>query len=223
MVTTLCETRLWVVLLMVFQADRQFGTMNLNGACANVWLLTTGAVRVRHSMWEFATQASHSVDTAGWQAKMASIELWIQWCNAHRPHSHEIAAQPNHSLDRAGWQWLSLSCGYLDLMRTGRVVCITWWLFRKYDRWCQTINITVFGCACYQHEVLGSFFFFFFFFFFDLSLTTRPGSGHLGAGQKGARHFGVCQKVTRSFRRLGRHFGVCQKVARSFPGVRVWG
>ena len=28
--------------------------------------------------------ASHSVDT-GWQAKMASIELWIQWCNAHGP------------------------------------------------------------------------------------------------------------------------------------------
>ena len=47
------------------------------------------------------------------------------------------------------------------------------------------------------------------------------GSGHLGAGQKGARHFGVCQKVARSFRRLGRHFGVCQKVGRSFRGVRV--
>ena len=30
--------------------------------------------------------ASHSSDTAGWQAKMASIELWIQWCNAHGPH-----------------------------------------------------------------------------------------------------------------------------------------
>ena len=24
--------------------------------------------------------------TAGWQAKMAAIELWIQWCNAHGPH-----------------------------------------------------------------------------------------------------------------------------------------
>ena len=29
--------------------------------------------------------ASHSVDRAGWQAKMASIELWIQWRNAHGP------------------------------------------------------------------------------------------------------------------------------------------
>ena len=31
--------------------------------------------------------ASHSVDTAGWQAKMATIELWIRLCNAHGPHS----------------------------------------------------------------------------------------------------------------------------------------
>ena len=36
-----------------------------------------GAVRIRHSIREFATQLD-SVDTAGWQAKMASIELWIQ-------------------------------------------------------------------------------------------------------------------------------------------------
>ena len=39
--------------------------------------------------------------------------------------------------------------------------------------------------------------------------------------KRAARHFGVCQKVARSFRRLGRYFGVCQKVARSFRGVRV--
>ena len=35
-------------------------------------------------VWEIATQPSHSVDRAGWQAKMASIELCIQWCNAVR-------------------------------------------------------------------------------------------------------------------------------------------
>ena len=48
-----------------------------------------GAVRIRHSIWEFATQTVIVwilLDTAGWQAKMASIELWIQWCNAHGPH-----------------------------------------------------------------------------------------------------------------------------------------
>ena len=43
-------------------------------------------VRIRHSSHEFATQSSHSVDLAGWHAKMASIEIWIPWCNAHRPH-----------------------------------------------------------------------------------------------------------------------------------------
>ena len=36
----------------------------------------------------------------------------------------------------------------------------------------------------------------------------------------------ICQKVARSFRRLGRHFGVCQKVARSFRRLGLglgWG
>ena len=37
-----------------------------------------GAVRIRRSVRQIAHPASHSVDTAGWQAKMASIELWIQ-------------------------------------------------------------------------------------------------------------------------------------------------
>ena len=32
------------------------------------------------------TQSSHSVDLAGWQAKMASIEIWIPWRYAHKPH-----------------------------------------------------------------------------------------------------------------------------------------
>ena len=45
-----------------------------------------GTVRIRHSQHEFATQRSHSVDRAGWQAKMASIETWMPWRNAHKPH-----------------------------------------------------------------------------------------------------------------------------------------
>ena len=48
-----------------------------------IWM---GPVRVRHSSHDFGWQASHSVDLAGWQAKMASIEIWIPWCNAHKPH-----------------------------------------------------------------------------------------------------------------------------------------
>ena len=46
-----------------------------------------GPVRIRHSSHDFGWQSSHSVDLAGWQAKMASIEIWIPWHNAHGPHS----------------------------------------------------------------------------------------------------------------------------------------
>ena len=45
-----------------------------------------GPVRIRHSSHHFGWQSSHSVDLAGWQAKMASIEIWIPWRNAHKPH-----------------------------------------------------------------------------------------------------------------------------------------
>ena len=41
------------------------------------------ALRIRHSSHEIATQSSHSVDRAVWQAKMASSEFWIPWGNAH--------------------------------------------------------------------------------------------------------------------------------------------
>ena len=34
-------------------------------------------VRMRHSSHRFASNSCHSVDLAGWQAKMASIEFWI--------------------------------------------------------------------------------------------------------------------------------------------------
>ena len=46
-----------------------------------------GPVRIRHSSHDLGWQPSHSVDLAGWQAKMASIEIWIPWRNAHKPHS----------------------------------------------------------------------------------------------------------------------------------------
>ena len=50
-----CETRLW-------------------GLCEYV---------IVHTI--FGWQSSHFVDIAGWQAKMASIEIWIPWRNAHKP------------------------------------------------------------------------------------------------------------------------------------------
>ena len=46
---------------------------------------------------EIATQSSHSVDLAGWQAKMASIEIWIPWGNVHKPH-HVSECIPYHSM-----------------------------------------------------------------------------------------------------------------------------
>ena len=51
------------------------------------WRGLMGPVRIRHSSHNFGWQPSHSVDLAGWQAKMASIEIWIPWRNAHKPHS----------------------------------------------------------------------------------------------------------------------------------------
>ena len=36
-----------------------------------------GPVRIRPSSHDFGWQSSHSADLAGWQAKMASIEIWI--------------------------------------------------------------------------------------------------------------------------------------------------
>ena len=49
-----------------------------------------GPVRIRHSSHDFGWQSSHSGDLAGWQAKMASIEIWIPWRNAHKPHSNRV-------------------------------------------------------------------------------------------------------------------------------------
>ena len=55
-------------------------------------------VRIRHSSHHFATQSSHFVDRAGWQAKMASIAFWIPWCNAHGPHSlHMSVSYARHA------------------------------------------------------------------------------------------------------------------------------
>ena len=48
--------------------------------------LAMGLVRIRHSSHDFGWQSSHSVDLAGWQAKMASIQIWIPLHNAHKPH-----------------------------------------------------------------------------------------------------------------------------------------
>ena len=45
-----------------------------------------GSAQIRHSLHEIVTQPSHSVDRAGWQAKMASIEFWIPCRIAHRLH-----------------------------------------------------------------------------------------------------------------------------------------
>ena len=47
---------------------------------------TIGPAHIHHRSPHFATQFSHVVDRAGWQAKMASIEFSMPWCNAHGPH-----------------------------------------------------------------------------------------------------------------------------------------
>ena len=50
-------------------------------------MVMLGPVWIRHTEFtRFGWQYSHSVDLAGWQAKMASIEIWIPWRNAHKLH-----------------------------------------------------------------------------------------------------------------------------------------
>ena len=52
-------------------------------------VLRMGPARLRHCLHDFSTQSSHSVDLTGWQAKMASIGIWVLWHNAHKPHFKE--------------------------------------------------------------------------------------------------------------------------------------
>ena len=86
----------WHVFLESFLAGcsllLHFNLVNRCAVCAADWLVkasacfSNGPVRIRHSWHESATQSSHSVDQAGWQAKMASIEVQIPWGNEHKPH-----------------------------------------------------------------------------------------------------------------------------------------
>ena len=77
------------------------GAMCLSVACTGVYyslvglgkgqteVLKTrkmGPVRKRHYSHLFATQSSHFVDRAGWQAKMASIGFWTPCRDARKPH-----------------------------------------------------------------------------------------------------------------------------------------
>ena len=56
---------------------------------AHAEVLRMGPARLRHCLHDFSTQSSHSVDLTGWQAKMASIGIWVLWHNAHKPHFKE--------------------------------------------------------------------------------------------------------------------------------------
>ena len=55
-----------------------------------------GPVRIHHSSHHFATQSSHFVDRAGWQVKMASIEIWMPRRNAYGPHCTQTIKRPGH-------------------------------------------------------------------------------------------------------------------------------
>ena len=64
--------------------------LHMQGDCmARIRKMVMGSVRIRHSSHDFGWQSRHSVDLAGWQTKMASIEIWIAWRNAHKPHLSE--------------------------------------------------------------------------------------------------------------------------------------
>ena len=72
-----------------------------------------GPVRIRHhSSHDFGRQSSHSVDLAGWQAKMASIEIWIPWLNAHKPHW--LGDSTLHIMSAWCWQ-INFTCLHMIL------------------------------------------------------------------------------------------------------------
>ena len=60
----------------------------LDGGCAHTsycvcWVAYFKQIQIQYT--GICHPASHSVGAVGWQAKMASLELWIQWCNAYGP------------------------------------------------------------------------------------------------------------------------------------------
>ena len=71
------------MLLWILSSGRNKGMHIQHEPCQ---FIAMGLVRLRHSSHEIATQPSHFVDRAGWQAKMASVDFWILLRNAHRPH-----------------------------------------------------------------------------------------------------------------------------------------
>ena len=58
-----------------------------------------GPVCIRHSIREICHPANHSVNRARWQAKMASIALWIQWRNAHGPIEKSSLKKKNQNFN----------------------------------------------------------------------------------------------------------------------------
>ena len=78
-----CTTRLYPGQTFVVKSKRH----SCQGDSKRIDLVPQmGPVRIHHSSHDFATQSSHFVDRAGWKAKMASIEFWMPWRNAHKPH-----------------------------------------------------------------------------------------------------------------------------------------
>ena len=92
-----------------------------------------GPVRTHHSSHDFGWQSSHSVDLAGWQAKMhmASIDIWIAWRYAHKPHCLFLAVFCHHDIIPVQWHWcLSTSapfpCCVSGICRTFVPLCCLW-------------------------------------------------------------------------------------------------
>ena len=97
-----------------------------------------GPVRIRPSSHDFATQSSHSMDRAGWQAKKASIEFWIPWRNAHKPHALAISASTQQFLGTTGKDTSIYSLGHWN--QWSAATDHTSW---TSIRWRQTINLIV--------------------------------------------------------------------------------
>ena len=84
-----------------------------------------GPVRICHNSHEFATKPSQSVDRAGRQAKMASIEFWIPWRNVHMPHSTNTSHQSPATAQFRAYRMLAVQPSLVLLTQLTRTALIT--------------------------------------------------------------------------------------------------
>ena len=104
-----------------------------------------------HSSHDFGWQSSHSVDLAGWQTKMAFIEIWIPWRNAHKPHLSVMLSPSRfrHMLEIIARKVYVFRC-VLDLLphkKSGNLTSLSLMWKKKRNKKIAEDQVLAVGCA----------------------------------------------------------------------------